>query len=141
MTLDGDARGLLDGANPCSLTTLEPDGSPYAVVIWCGRDGDRITVNAGTGSRWLRNLRADPRVALSVIDCDDILHYLHARGRAIEMREDEGFAHMDALARVYDGTDEYVWEDPASTTRWVITIQPEVLRTHRFNRPDGMRRA
>jgi PPOX class probable F420-dependent enzyme len=140
MTLDDDACALLDGAHPCSLTTLAPDGTPYAVVIWCGRDGDRITVNAGTGSRWLRNLRADPRVALTVIDRADILHYLHAHGRVADVREDVGFAHMDALARVYDGTEEYVWEDPATTTRWVVTIEPERLRTHRFSKPEGVRR-
>src|SRR3954447_8244404 len=135
MVLDADARALLDGPHPCSLTTLRADGSPYAVVVWCGRDGDRITVNAGTPSRWLDNLRADARVALTVVDRADILHYLHARGRVTEIREDRGFAHMDALARVYDGTEEYVGEAPAHTRRWVVTIEPEQLRVHRFERP------
>lgn len=140
MTLDEDARDLLDGPHPCSLTTLRADGSPYAVVIWCGRDGDRITVNAGSPSRWLDHLRADPRVALTVIDREDLLHYLHASGRVVEIREDHGFAHMDALARVYDGTEEYVWEDPAETRRWVVVIEPERARAHRFTKPEGTRR-
>jgi PPOX class probable F420-dependent enzyme len=140
MTLDADARALLDGPHPCSLTTLDADGAPYAIVIWCGRAGDRITVNAGTPSRWLDHLRADPRVALTVVDRDDMLHYLHARGRVVEIRQDEGFAHMDALARVYDGTEEFVWEDPAHTRRWVVTIEPEQLRVHRFEQPQGQRR-
>jgi PPOX class probable F420-dependent enzyme len=140
VTLDEDACALLDGPHPCSLTTLEPDGSPYPVVVWCGRDGDRITVNAGTPSRWLRNLRRDPRVGLTVVDRDDILHYLQARGRVLEVREDHGFAHMDALARVYDGTEEFVWEDPAESTRWVVVIEPEQVRTNRFSKPDRMRR-
>src|SRR3954447_22547063 len=140
MVLDADARALLDGPHACSLTTLRADGSPYAVVVWCGRDGDRITVNAGTPSRWLDHLRADPRVALTIVDPADILHYLHAGGRVVDIREDVGFAHMDALARVYDGTDEYVWEDPAATRRWVVTIEPDRLRAHRFERPRGRRR-
>ena len=53
---------LLDGPYPCSLTTLDRDGAPYSVVVWCAQNGDRITVNAAEGL-WLR--QPSPRPAAS----------------------------------------------------------------------------
>lgn len=118
---------LVDGAHPCCLTTLREDGSPYSVVVWCGREGDRFTVNAAEG-RWLDNLRRDPRVSFVVVDTGNILRHVGVDGRAVEIEPDEDYAHIDALSRVYLG-DTYQWSTPEEVPRFRVVIEPERIRS------------
>ena len=53
------AHGLLDAAVPCVLTSLRAGGEPDSVYVWCGRDGDELSVNAGEDTSWLRHIRRD----------------------------------------------------------------------------------
>jgi PPOX class probable F420-dependent enzyme len=117
---------LLEGPYPCCLTTLGKDGAPYSVVLWCGRDGERVTVNATEG-RWLRNLRRDPRVSLVVVHTDNILRYLAIQGTVGEVELDEEYEHINALSQVYEGED-YPWSKPEEVPRFRITIEPTSTR-------------
>jgi hypothetical protein len=87
---------LLDGPYPCALTSLDRDGSPYSVVVWCQRAGDRIAVNAADGL-WLRNLRRDPRVSLVVVDTN-ILRHVNVRAAWWPSRRTAVRANRRALA-------------------------------------------
>ena len=118
---------LVDGPNPCCLTTLRPDGSPYSVVVWCGRDGERFTVNAAEG-RWLANLRRDPRVSFVVIDAANILRHVSVDGVVAEIEPDEDYAHIDSLSRVYMG-EPYQWSTPEQVPRFRVAIEPKRIRT------------
>jgi PPOX class probable F420-dependent enzyme len=118
---------LLAGPYPCCLTTLRADGSPYSVVVWCGREGERFTVNAAEG-RWLDNLRRDPRLSFVVVDTDNILRHVAVDGRAVEIEPDEGYAHVDSLSRVYMGG-RYQFSTPAEVPRFRVVIEPERIRT------------
>jgi len=125
--LDSDlARELLEGPFPCCLTTLGADGAPYSVVVWCGRDGERVTVNAAHG-RWLGNLRRDPRVSLVVVHTDDILRYLAVQGAAVAIEPDEGYAHINALSEIYEGG-PYTYSKPEHVERFRVAIEPEATR-------------
>jgi PPOX class probable F420-dependent enzyme len=117
---------LLEGPYPCCLTTLGEDGAPYSVVVWCGRDGQNVTVNA-THGRWLRNLRRDPRVSLVVVHTDNILRYVSVQGTVASIALDEGYAHINALSRVYEGED-YRWSKPEDVERFRIEIEPAATR-------------
>jgi PPOX class probable F420-dependent enzyme len=125
---------LLDGPYPCALTTLRGDGSPYSVVVWCGRDGDRVTVNAAEG-RWLENLRRDPRVSLVVVDTANILRHVGVDGRAVEIEPDEDYEHIDELSRVYLGG-RYQWTTPEQEPRYRVVIEPDRVRTADIALPD-----
>jgi PPOX class probable F420-dependent enzyme len=118
---------LLDGPHPCCLTTLRPDGSPYSVVVWCGRDGPRTTVNAAEG-RWLDNIRRDPRVSFVVMDTANILRHVSVDGLVVEIEPDEDYAHIDSLSRVYMG-DRYQWSTPEQVPRFRVVIEPRRVRT------------
>ena len=65
--LDTHVRDTFDGTPIAHLATVLPDGSPHTVPLWVGTHGDRIVFLTGPGSRKARNLRHDPRVALSVL--------------------------------------------------------------------------
>jgi PPOX class probable F420-dependent enzyme len=67
MTLLPDsARALLESPSLAHLVTLNPDGSPQVSIVWVGLDGDEIVAGHLPEHRKVRNIRADPRVALSI---------------------------------------------------------------------------
>ncbi|HEX8207164.1 MAG TPA: PPOX class F420-dependent oxidoreductase [Solirubrobacteraceae bacterium] len=105
MPLDADVRELFEKPNYVHLATLMPDGAPHAVALWSGFvDGDRLGFFTQPSSRKARNVVADPRVCLSVIDRDNPYRMASVRGRVVETVEgDEALAWMDATAERYTG--------------------------------------
>lgn len=86
------------------LATLLPDGAPHSVPVWVGLEGDRIGVFMVERSRKDRNLRRDPRVALSVTRPDQPLDMAAVRGRATERLTGEAaMAVVDRISRLYTG--------------------------------------
>ncbi|BBZ34130.1 TIGR03618 family F420-dependent PPOX class oxidoreductase [Mycolicibacterium confluentis] len=71
MKLDHSARALIgDGAN-ATLVTLNPDGSPQVSVVWVALestpDGDELVSAHLAVYQKIRNIRRDPRVAVTII--------------------------------------------------------------------------
>jgi PPOX class probable F420-dependent enzyme len=108
MTIPDSARAVLEGPALAHLVTLEPDGRPQVSIVWIGVDGDELVAAHLPEHRKIRNIRRDPRVALSVeagtrneIGLDE---YVVVHGRA---RVTEGGAPelLQKLARVYLGPD------------------------------------
>jgi PPOX class probable F420-dependent enzyme len=100
------ARRVLEGGALAHLVTLEPDGRPQVSIVWIGVDGEEIVAAHLPEHRKVRNIRRDPRVALSVeagtrnqIGLDE---YIVVHGRA---RITEGGAPelLQELARTYLG--------------------------------------
>lgn len=102
--LEPDVRRALDGTSLAHLATVLPDGSPHTVPLWIGTHGDRIVFFTGPNSRKARNLRRDPRVALSLTSADNPYEPVIVRGRVIEWLEgDEAWAIIDRVATKYTG--------------------------------------
>jgi PPOX class probable F420-dependent enzyme len=106
VALPDSARALLESAALAHLVTLNPDGSPQVSIVWVGLDGDEI-VSAHL-HRKVRNIRRDPRVALSIeadtYNAMGLNEYLVVRGRG---RITEGGAAelLQGLAHTYLGPD------------------------------------
>jgi PPOX class probable F420-dependent enzyme len=99
-----EVRALLEARNFGHLATVLPDGSPHSVAIWIGTEGDRVAFFTQDTSRKARNLRADPRVALSVVDRDNPYSTAYLRGRVVETRTGEAALPLiDAIAERYTG--------------------------------------
>ena len=126
---------LVEGPYPCCLSTLREDGSPYTVVVWCGREGERFTVNAAEG-RWLDNVRRDPRVSFALVDTANILRHVGVDGVVIAIEPDEDYAHIDGLSRTYVGG-KYQWSAPEDVPRFKVVIEPKRIRTVDIPLPDG----
>src|SRR5437763_11615148 len=60
------ARRVLEGRALAHLVILEPDGRPQVSIVWVGLEGDEIIAAHLPEHRKIRNVRRDPRVALSV---------------------------------------------------------------------------
>lgn len=102
--LNPDVRRVLDGTPLAHLATVLPDGSPHTVPVWIGTHGDRIAFFTGPDSRKARNLRRDPRVAISLAPQDNPYEPVVVRGRVVEWLDGEaGWAVIDAMSRKYTG--------------------------------------
>jgi len=102
--LDPDARRVLDGTSIAHLATILPDGSPHTVPLWIGTHGDRIVFLTGPDSRKARNLRRDPRMALSIAPADNPFQPVVIRGRVVEWLDgDAAWEIIDQLAIKYTG--------------------------------------
>jgi PPOX class probable F420-dependent enzyme len=84
--LNDAARAALAGGHLAHLVTLNSDGSPHVTIVWIGLENDEL-VTAHLGAyRKVRNVRRDPRVALSIQtggrEPSGLDHYLVVNGRA-----------------------------------------------------------
>jgi len=123
--LQKEVRELLDRPNFAHLSTLLPDGSPSNTPVWVGLEGDRIVIGTGEGSLKAKNMRRDPRVALSVVDFDNPYEEAQIRGRAVEFRNDSSFAIVDAISHKYTGK-PFPFRNPQG--RIVIVIEIDKAR-------------
>jgi len=89
------------------LSTLMPDGSPQSSPVWIDVDGDQLVVNSAQGRIKDKNIRRDPRVALSVTDPNNPYKVLMIRGSVKKITTDGAAAHIDAMAKKYLGKDKY----------------------------------
>jgi PPOX class probable F420-dependent enzyme len=117
-------RGLLEKPAFAHLATLMPDGSPHVSPVWFDFDGRRLRVNSARGRRKDRNMRRDPRVALSIQDPADPYRYVQIRGRVVEITERGADEHIDALAHRYLGVERYPNRGPGEV-RVLYVIEPE----------------
>jgi PPOX class probable F420-dependent enzyme len=104
--LPQSARELVESGALAHLVTIAHDGSPQISCVWVGLDGDEI-VSGHLGDRQkLRNVRRDPRVALSLegtrIHPPGLKEYLVVHGRAA-IHEGGAPELLQRLAHVYLG--------------------------------------
>ncbi|WP_406239355.1 PPOX class F420-dependent oxidoreductase [Nocardia sp. NBC_01009] len=119
--LDPAVRQVLDGTPLAHLASILPDGAPHSVPVWIGTHGDHIAILTGPGSHKARNLRRDPRVALSLTPADNPFQPVTIRGRVVEWIEgDAAWAVIDRISTKYIGRPYSRGED-----RVVALIEPD----------------
>jgi len=94
---------MLARANPAVIATVRPDGHPVSVATWYLLDGDEIVVNMAASRRRLAHLRADPRVALTVLDARTWNSHVSIVGRVTALIDDPNFAGIDRQSLQYNG--------------------------------------
>jgi PPOX class probable F420-dependent enzyme len=107
---------------------MEPDGRAQVSIVWVGLDGEEIVAGHLSDHRKLRNMRRDPRVALSIEsgtrNATGLDEYIVIHGRA---RITEGGAPqlLQRLAHVYLGPDSIFppMDDPPPGFITRITVE------------------
>jgi PPOX class probable F420-dependent enzyme len=127
-TIPATHQDLLQKPAFASLATLNSDGSPQVTPVWFEYDGEHIVINTARGRVKDRNLRREPRVALSIMDPANPYRYLGIQGRVAEMTEDGADAGIDRLAKKYLGKDTYPWRGP-NEVRVLVRIIPDKVHT------------
>ncbi len=82
------------------LTTVMPDGQPQSSLVWCDYDGECVCVNTTLQRQKGKNLLADPRVSLLIVDLENTGRFLSIRGDA-ELIYDGAVEHLDKVTRKY----------------------------------------
>jgi PPOX class probable F420-dependent enzyme len=124
------ARELLESDALAHVVTIDEDGAPQVTLAWVGIEGDEIVMATMPEQRKLRNLRRDPRIALSVpsktMNEWGLLEYLVVYGTA---RVTEGGAAemLQRLAYTYIGPDVVFPNMPDPPPGFVTRITPERL--------------
>jgi PPOX class probable F420-dependent enzyme len=122
------ARALLESDAVATIVTLDEDGGPQVTSAWVGLEGDEIVFATMPEQRKLRNLRRDPRVAISVpsktTNAWGLLEYLVVYGTA---RVVEGGAPemLQRLAHTYLGPDVVFPAMPDPPPGFVTRVTPE----------------
>jgi PPOX class probable F420-dependent enzyme len=111
MKLDDSARQLL-GSGPATLVTINRNGSPQVSVVWVAVQrtadgGDELVTAHLLEHQKIRNIRRDPRVAVTIVSTDRSgpqTPYLSIKGTA---RVEEGGAPelLDDIATTIFGPD------------------------------------
>jgi PPOX class probable F420-dependent enzyme len=80
-----DVRELLKAPNYVHLSTLRADGSPRNWVVWVGVEGDHVLVCTSDATWKAKDMRRDPRVALSVSDIADPYRMAAIQGAVVSI--------------------------------------------------------
>ena len=132
VSLSENARKLLEGKNFAHVATLMADGSPQVTVVWVDTDGKHVLVNTAEGRQKPKNLRRDPRVALSVANQENPYQTVMIRGKVIEITPEGADEHIDKLAKKYLGQDTYPFRRPGEQ-RLIVRIEPEHVTAYGFD--------
>jgi PPOX class probable F420-dependent enzyme len=99
------------------LTTMGSNGQPQSSLVWADWDGACAQVNTTLERQKGRNLLANPKVSLLVVDPDSTGRYLQVRGDA-ELVTDGALDHLDVLTRKYTRHPGYYGHIYPAAQRW-----------------------
>ncbi|HEV8616776.1 MAG TPA: PPOX class F420-dependent oxidoreductase [Methylomirabilota bacterium] len=120
-------RDVLSKKSFAHVATVGPDGAPQVTPVWVDFDGTHVRFNTARGRVKDKNLKANPKVALSIQDPENPYRYIQIRGRVVEMTEKGADAHIDALAKKYTGQDRYGHRQPGEV-RVTVKIEPKSVQ-------------
>jgi len=106
MTIPDSHVDLLQRSIHGVLTTLMPAGQPQSSLVWCDYDGECARINTTRERQKGKNMGANPRVSLLIVDPDDTSRYIEIRGQ-VEILEDGALDHLDELTRQYTNHPKY----------------------------------
>jgi PPOX class probable F420-dependent enzyme len=82
------------------LTTMGTDGQPQSSLVWVDVDGECARVNTTLERQKGRNLLANRKISLLVVDPDNTTRFIQIRGDA-ELVFEGAEEHLDALTQQY----------------------------------------
>lgn len=123
--IPADLTDLLTGSTLGHVTVITPRGALATHVMWVDYEGGRILTSSRVGSAKGRALRADPRIAVSVVDRANPWRWVSVNGRVVEIRPDTDLAFIDKLSLRYTGR-RYGMR---SMQREIFVIEPGRVRS------------
>ncbi len=129
---------MFDDRPNAYLATITPSGAlsvnPLA-VLW---DGTYLRVSTLKSRQKYKNLLADKRVALCVVDRRNPNRYVEVRGHA-ELSDDVDRSVINAIAKQYMDADVYPFDKPGDE-RVTITVIPAKVSAPRIPLVDTLDR-
>jgi PPOX class probable F420-dependent enzyme len=135
IAISEEIRSLLEQPNYVHLSTLRADGSPRNWVVWVALEGENVLICTDDSVWKAKDMRRDPRVALSVVDAENPYRMAALQGRVSEVRPDEECRYMDPIAIKYTGA-PFPFRGPGRVC-FVIAVEKAVQRTLGFEHNPG----
>jgi PPOX class probable F420-dependent enzyme len=130
VTLPNTHRDLFQEPVHGVLATMMPGGMPQSSIVWVDYDGEYVLINTTLERQKGRNMQANPKVTILVIDPQDSSRWIEVRGQVREMTQDCAEAHADKLTQRYCPNkrhfygDIYPPEQQEKETRVIVKIAP-----------------
>jgi PPOX class probable F420-dependent enzyme len=122
----------LTGTDFATFVTVNPDGSPQATITWVDAADGHVLVNTAMGRVKDRNVRANPRIALSVMRGGDAYDWISITGTVVDIETGErAERHIDELSWRYDG---HGYRYRPGQVREILKIRPD--RVSRYDPKD-----
>ena len=118
------AKDLIDAHAFVVLATQNDDDGPNTTLMWATRDDDTVLMATSRGRRKERNLTADPRASVLILDPANAYRYVELRGE-VEIDEDGAAALDQRLSHEYTGED-FVAPDDAPRVVLKLTTEHTV---------------
>src|SRR3954452_13648113 len=100
-TLTQEQRRLFEDKNFVAVATVGRDGTPRNTIVWVDVDGDTVIVNGARSRAWIKNLKHNPNVALTIYDHAEPYRRVSVIGTAVEITEEGAEEHIDKLSMKY----------------------------------------
>ena len=121
-TLPPDVREIFDRPYVAHLSTIMADGRPHVTPVAVIVEGDYLLVDCDQKTVKAKNMKRDPRVALSVTAPENPWITGWARGRVVEISSERGWEVLDLMALKYGRKSARNYDQP---TRLVFKIEVE----------------
>jgi len=109
------------------LATLMPDGSPQVTPVWFSTDSEHILINTNEGRVKDKNMKARPKVAMTIQDPNDRYRYLGIRGEVVSYTTKGADEHINKLSLKYD---DEPWKPRKDQRRIIFRIKPTHFDLH-----------
>jgi PPOX class probable F420-dependent enzyme len=119
-----DLQRLFQGRNLAFISTLSKDGSPHITPMWADMEGDVILINTFESSAKSKNIKKDPRIAISVVESNNPYSMVSIKGIVIDQTTEGADEHLKKLAKRYLGIGKYYYREP-NRRRVILKIKPE----------------
>ena len=120
-------KALLKGHHFGVVATVGEDGGLQTSVVWVDTDGENVVFNTTNKRAKGKNLRANPRVSISVWDNDNPYKYFEVEG-PVELDESGANEHISELSQRYEGKPFHTPVD-----RVIVRVKPERVLDHGVN--------
>jgi PPOX class probable F420-dependent enzyme len=119
------------------LTTMMPDGQPQMSIVWVDFDGEYVLINTTLERQKGKNMQANPKVNVLVIDPKNGSRFLEVRGEVAKITEEGAIAHADKQTQAYSNHkkqrfygDIYPQEQQEKETRVIVKVSPKKITTN-----------
>ena len=109
------------------LATLMPDGSPQVTPVWFSTEDEHILINTNEGRVKDKNMKARPKVAMTIQDPNNRYRYLGIRGEVVSFTTEGADEHINTLSLKYDNEP---WKPRKDQRRIIFRIKPTHFDPH-----------
>lgn len=114
---------ILESRTLGHLATITAEGRPEVNPIWFLWDGEQVLISVKAETKKYRNLRRDPRLAISMLDAANPQRYLEIRGEVVAFERYDTLDFVNQLSQKYTGADFLYGH--AGEERYKLTIRAD----------------